>query len=314
MICISRCPNSDKLQFYNPENSTFVSSIDYVFLNNSTSGARFGYSYQPGLFIYKLDETTIIYQPKFVLDSEVFVHTHSPPHVAKVVGLPSYERPNIYTVQFADGLLLEYSDCDNILEAKPVCPASSNSALLPPWIQDGTNITLFLSTMQKPKHGKLYKNSMLEWVFCPGNSKDISNGIVLSDLSATIQHLLNPGQIFKGHAKFKRVYSARAQIQLRDCVLCHVSAHGLSSLIVPSSLKSHSKLSSSDKNIWDDAYFEEYDGLCSLPSWEVVTERQYLKISKGRRALPTMAPFLRLNMMHTTSRSEQNTELRSLAT
>jgi hypothetical protein len=219
----------------------------------------------------------------------VFVHTHSPPHVAKVVGLPSYERPNIYTVQFADGSLLEYSDCDNILEAKPDCPASSNSALLPPWIQDGTNITLFLSTMQKPKHGKLYKNSMLEWVFCPGNSKDISNGIVLSDLSATIQHLLNPGQIFKGHAKFKRVYSARAQIQLRDCVLCHVSAHGLSSLIVPSSLKSHSKLSSSDKNIWDDAYFEEYDGLSSHPTWEVLTEDQYKSLYIGVKTLPSMA-------------------------
>ncbi|MFN9979501.1 MAG: hypothetical protein ACK53Y_06290, partial [bacterium] len=54
------------------------------------------------------------------MDSEVFVHTHSPPHVAKVVGLPSYERPNIYTVQFADGSLLEYSDCDNILEANQI--------------------------------------------------------------------------------------------------------------------------------------------------------------------------------------------------
>ncbi|MFN9978782.1 MAG: hypothetical protein ACK53Y_02650, partial [bacterium] len=88
MICVGCCPNSDGLLFYNPENGTFISSIDYVFLNNSTSGACFGYTYQPGLFIYKLDETTTIHQPKFTLDSEVYVHTHSPPHMAKIVGIP----------------------------------------------------------------------------------------------------------------------------------------------------------------------------------------------------------------------------------
>jgi len=212
MICVGQCPNSNGLQFYNPTNCTFVSSIDYVFINNSTAGARFGYTYQPGLFIYKLDETTTIYQPKFVLDSEVFVHTHSPPHVAKVVGLPSYDRPHIYTVQFADGSLWEYSDSDNILEAKPTNVTPSSNVLLPHWIWDGTNVTLFLSNMQKPRHGKLYQNSALEWIFCSGNSVDLSNGVVLPNLSVSIQQLLDSGQIFKGHAKFKRVYSARAQI------------------------------------------------------------------------------------------------------
>jgi hypothetical protein len=117
MICVGRCPNSDGLQFYNPDNGTLVSSIDYVFINNTTSGARFGYSYQPGLVIYRLDETNTIYQPKFALESEVFVHTHSPPHVAKVVGIPSYDRPHIYTVMFNDGSLSEYSDHDGILES-----------------------------------------------------------------------------------------------------------------------------------------------------------------------------------------------------
>ena len=289
MICIGRCPNSNGLQFYNPVNCTFVSSIDYVFIHGSTAGARFGYTYQPGLFIYKLDETTTLYHPKFMLDTEVYVHTHSPPHVAKIVGLPSYERPNIYTVQFADGSISEYSDDKNILEAKPICANPSSSILLPHWVQHGTNITLFLSNMQKPKHGKLYQNSDSEWVFCPGNSVNVTNGIVLPDLSATIQQLLDSGQIFKGHAKFKRVYSARAQLQLRDCVLRHVSAHGLSSLVAPSSLKSHSKLSPSDKSVWDDAYFEEYDGLSSLPTWEVLTEQQYKSLYKDVKSLPSMA-------------------------
>jgi hypothetical protein len=44
-----------------------------------------------------------------------------------------------------------------------------------------------------------------------------------------------------------------------------------------------------DKKIWDSAYDEEYNGLESLPMWEVITEDQYRQLSKGNRALPTMA-------------------------
>jgi hypothetical protein len=46
MIAIGHCPNSDGLQFFNPVNGTFVSSIDYTFQQNVTSGSKFGYSYQ----------------------------------------------------------------------------------------------------------------------------------------------------------------------------------------------------------------------------------------------------------------------------
>jgi hypothetical protein len=48
-------------------------------------------------------------------------------------------------------------------------------------------------------------------------------------------------------------------------------------------------MSSNDKEIWDSAYTEEFDGLTSLPSWEVMTEDQYLKLNQGHNALPTMA-------------------------
>jgi hypothetical protein len=80
MIAIGHCPNSNGLQFYNPINGTFVSSIDYKLQHNVTSGACFGYTYQPGTFIYRLDESLFIFAPKFALDSTVLVHTHSPPH------------------------------------------------------------------------------------------------------------------------------------------------------------------------------------------------------------------------------------------
>jgi len=42
MIAVGRCPNSNGIQFFNPSNGTFVSSIDYKFQHNVTSGAFFG--------------------------------------------------------------------------------------------------------------------------------------------------------------------------------------------------------------------------------------------------------------------------------
>jgi len=98
MIAIGKCQNSNGNQFYNPMNGTFVSSIDYVFQDHISSSSCFGYKYQPGTFIYQLDESTTIFSPKFPLDSTVLVHSHSPPHYATVIGVASYNSPDIYTV------------------------------------------------------------------------------------------------------------------------------------------------------------------------------------------------------------------------
>jgi hypothetical protein len=117
---------------------------------------------------------------------------------------------------------------------------------------------------------------------------DNLHAIPLPDLEANCQNLLESGQLFRGHAKFKTVFDARNQISLHTSVLRHVSAHGLQSLIAPSSLKNISKMTSSDY-IWQEAYDEEYDGLTSLPSWEIISEKEFHRLSKGQRALPTMA-------------------------
>jgi hypothetical protein len=103
MITLGCCPNSNGLLFYNPSNGTFISSIDYTFQHHVTRGSRFGHKYQPGTFIYRLDETTSVFPPKFPLKSNVLVHTHPPPHNAIVIGVPTYSQPDIYTVKFQDG-------------------------------------------------------------------------------------------------------------------------------------------------------------------------------------------------------------------
>jgi hypothetical protein len=77
-------------------------SIDYKFQPHCASGARFGYKYQPGTFIYRLDESTTIFMPKLPLDSAVLVNTHCPPHLAKVIGIATYNTSDVCTVIFPD--------------------------------------------------------------------------------------------------------------------------------------------------------------------------------------------------------------------
>jgi hypothetical protein len=131
MITLGQCPNSNGLQFFNPENGTIVSSIDYSFQPHITSGARFGYKYQAGTLIYHLDESTTIFSPKFALDSTVLVHTHSPPHVATIIGAPSYSQPDIYTVQIQDQSIAEYSLLENLLESVSSPSPQQAPSLLP---------------------------------------------------------------------------------------------------------------------------------------------------------------------------------------
>ena len=62
-------------------------------------------------------------------------------------------------------------------------------------------------------------------------------------------------------------------------------------MTMPTSLLKHIKLLPKDKQIWDASYREEYEGLMSLDTWEIITEDQYryLKQNTTTNFLPTMA-------------------------
>ncbi len=163
MTAVGRCPHSDGLQFYNPDTGTFVSSIDYTFQHHTTAGARFGNKYQAGTFIYRLDETTTIYSPKFKLNEQVLVHSHSPPHLATVIGLPTYQKPDIYTVKFKYGSVAEYLTSEDLLELAPNSVTTKPSSLLPSWVKGRSTATLFLVDMSQPRHGRLYEEADGKW-------------------------------------------------------------------------------------------------------------------------------------------------------
>jgi hypothetical protein len=132
LIAIGCCPNSNGIQFYNPQNGTFVLSIDYKFQPNVTNGAHFGLKYQPGTFIYRLDESTSVFSPNFPLDTSVLVHTHSPPLLATIVGIPTYDSPKVCAVTFKVGSICEYpEDLFNPASLPSTSSKLSESSLLP---------------------------------------------------------------------------------------------------------------------------------------------------------------------------------------
>lgn len=47
-------------------------------------------------------------------------------------------------------------------------------------------------------------------------------------------------------------------------------------------------MSSNDRVIWDSAYNEEYHGVKSRPTWEIITESQFMQLNEGVEALPSM--------------------------
>jgi hypothetical protein len=212
MIAVGKCSISDGLLFYNPATKTIVSSADYKLDTTITSGPKFNMEYRPGNWIYTLDESTSLKTPIFKLDSTVLVHTHSPPHVAQVIDLPSALRPNIYTVKHKDGSIVDYKSED--LELAPKID-THKVEFLPSWIKEGANCTLYLKDMDAPKHGKLYHLNG-QWEFLPGTSSR-NTPITLKDLLSNINDLLSSAQIFKGHAKFPMVLAAREQyLQEKD--------------------------------------------------------------------------------------------------
>ena len=109
--------------------------------------------YKPGSFIYRLDESTSIFVPKYNIDSSVYVNMHSPPSIATVIGIPSYSAPDLYTVAFKDGSISLYTE--DMLSAVNNTSSTLSSSLLLYWVVEGANATLFLSSMSKPHHGTL---------------------------------------------------------------------------------------------------------------------------------------------------------------
>ena len=164
----------------------------------------------------------------------------------------------------------------------PPIPYDNNIiADAPSWVKPGLKCTLYIrQKMPSPLQGKLHKSSNNEWSFIPGR-KTPSNKppIDLPNFSnGYARHLTTSKQLMKGYQR-KATIIKQQQLQIATSPLAlHVSAVNLHSHLSPSSLKHHQILHPDDKEIWDEAYREEYEGFLELGCFDIITEREYQQL------------------------------------
>ena len=291
-LCLGRDDVSNQLEFFHPPTRQLLYSDDFVFDKNLCPGPTFNLDYDGGLYInkykdYQDDENISPYPPDYTM----FAKSSSNPDAytpCKILRIPE-KYGDTYTVTYPNGDIHQHPHWD-LFDYDPTDNSFPNSydKTLPAWIQNNTKATIFLPTMDQPKHGYLISSND-KWLFKSGKGSTLKI-IELLDFHSVARNMIKNFFLFQGHKRFKDILHLRSVVQLKAAVARHVSASGLSNLIPPASVDHHSKMSPQDKEIWDAAYLEEIEGLQSRNTWETISESTFNSIrDKVKAVLPSMA-------------------------
>ena len=300
-IVVGKCSKSDGLTFYHPPSKQTISCGDgYKFDTFSPSGPQFNQQFD-GNFVFstKGNESALHRPPSHEEGATAYI-THdngTSYHRVHVLSVPINDDDEKYTVQQQDsGDLLEVL-ADELLNHNPTAspldtPQDVDFPHLP-WIKSGAKVTLYLSDrMVHPKQGTLAKQ-VDEWVFIPGR-KQTNTPMPLPLFTEAAESLVHNRKLFHGWQSRASVLNAR-QVRATSNVLAStifarkVSAKNLNLMQAPTLLKHH-KLHPEDKEIWDEAYKDEYDGLKNIDTWETISEEEYQRMRHLYKGImPTMA-------------------------
>ena len=290
-ICVGRSQYAKSLLFYHPPSQKTLHSDDFVLDETLAAGPAFDLPYEGGLFFNKYEEINDLLRPsKFAPEQRVHVKSSDKVTAGTIITVPAYGEL-IYTIKYdTDGSLHQHHE--NCLHSTDptITPEQRNLPLtvFPKWIKNGSPCTLFRPEDKRPRHGSLIESNG-KWFFKPGRKSDATLEL-LPDFVSRAYYYVRDLVLFEGHPKFERLVSLRQSRSLSTAVANHVSAAGLKSHDVPTLIQ-HKSLASGDREIWDAAYKEEFDGLADLPCWVTITHKEYLDLRQrhGHRALPTMA-------------------------
>ena len=297
-ILVGTDHKSDGLLFYHPATKhTYVANNGFRFNTYMPAGPTFGYQYD-GNFTWNTKAATM--QPHMPMAHEdndtVFCKVNGEYKESKVLASPFDDEIETYTVQVVDtGDIIELTPPE-IHTTNPEATPSDDptDATIPiamlPWIKHKAKATLYLNHMTGPKQGRLMCDKD-EWTFIPGRStaSSVNKAIALPEFLDLAQSMVTNKRLFQGWRTRATVLTARFARATSNIMARHVSAKDLKVMEAPSLLRHH-QLHPEDRETWDAAYSEEYNGLMALNTWEVITEPEYRRLIKVTgRALPTMA-------------------------
>ena len=303
VICVGSCPNSDELLFYHPKTKTVLSCADnYRFDMYLPSGPQFGETYDGRLRITTKSSLQNIHSaPSHQANDKVYFKSTDEKNTypATILSSPFNEDEDPYVIQLQKSGDIMHVMNTELSESNPDATIQEDSTFnhLIPWCKNQTKITMCLPAYDyHPKQGHLIQSDAdNEWYFVPGRKKT-NTPIHLSQFTEKALSMFHNKRLFKGWVNTRQATIAR-HVQLTSNIISHhiharkVSARDLVSMEAPTSLLKHAKLHPTDRTTWDLSYKEEYEGLQSLDTWEVITEDQYQHLKKHNKAtiLPTMA-------------------------
>ena len=276
--------------FYHPPTQRVLLSDDYRLDPSLAARPAFGLAYEGGLFFNKYENLNNLLCPsRFAREQDIFVRGKDKFLKGKILTIPAYGE-TIYTVRYHTSGSLHQHDETDLFETNPFLAVQENNPptqFFPPWIIHGAACTLFRPEDSKPRHGTLITANG-HWYFRPGRSQNNNLKFIPNFVTRAFK-LVNQHILFQGHPRFASLIRLRQTRDLSCAIATHVSAAGLYSHDVPTLVK-HKSLNPKDKEIWDEAYAEEYKGLLDLPCWVTISESEYKQNRhKLGRLLPTMA-------------------------
>ena len=293
-ILIGKSTKTTALEFYHPPSKQIITSAVYRLDPTLAAGPIFDLNYDGGLFFNTYFNNADHHRPpQFTIDQSVYFQPNKDSSFirAKVLSIPQ-DTHSIFTIQRQDNLniiqMLESRLLDHDPTQTPQDTLSIKSTSLPSWIKQHAPATLFLPTMPKPRRGTLKIHTDQQWYFHYGRS-NTTEPTLLKNFDRDARDLIHQQHLIRGHPPFHTIIANRKSIIFKESVARHVSAASLKNLDAPTLIQMQS-LIDTDKEAWNQAYDEEYDGLNSLPAWTPISEEQYKEMrSIVGNALPTMA-------------------------
>ena len=298
-ICVGTCPDSDGLLFYHPKTKRVITAADgYKFDVRLPSGPQFNEKFDGDFYISRCSESPIHQAPAHETNDVCYVKQGNNYKKGTILTIPFDDEQDPYHVQLDNNTILEVMS-SRIHKSNPlVTPSDKEEPVnhIYDWIQHQHKVTMILTDhWTKPKQGYLYKdNATNKWYFIKGR-KLSGPKLELKDFDQNVDSLIRNKKLFKNWKTPSSVINARLCRALSNVVshvisAKHVSAKNLIDTNAPTSLLKHLTMHASDKDTWDAAYREEYEGLAHCNTYKLISNDEYKNLrSQVKGILPTMA-------------------------
>jgi hypothetical protein len=282
-IALGRCRKSDGMMFYSPHSKEIYISSDYKLDEGHHTPTAFNLHYDGGIFIGLYNQGSSSVCEPFPEGTSVSMPVQSPndpsssiqmrgviisvPIPATNSALPiSDNEASPYVVQYVDGSFHRISP--DSMEMFVNSRGSGNSTIrFPSWLGNNQRV-MYL-------HEGTYIKGVMEWNLddhvwrFSQHRKNGSElfGVVLPNFAQDFQRYIVDGSLIPGWHTGKNFHHAGSNR--------HVSATSLHSVLPPGSILTALHPNNPDRNVWQDSYKEEYDGLYNNDTYDIISEEEY---------------------------------------